>query len=80
MTDASDPIREQSPAVSAPYISPAKFSVKGYKTMDAGTLEMIWLKPMAHQYSFPATAFLSTVLTMGLEETDDENMKKHKKR
>ena len=56
MTDASDPMSEQSPAVSAPYIKPAKFSVKGYRTIDAGTLDISCERPIAHQYSLPATA------------------------
>ena len=46
--------------------------------MDAGTFEMIWLMPIDHQYSFPATRRLKKSETAGLLVIDAEKMKKQR--
>ena len=47
--------------------------------MVAGTLEMIWLIPMLHQYSLPATAFFRKPEMAGLAVMEEEKMKKQRK-
>ena len=78
MTEASEPMSEQSPAVSAPYMSPAKFFENGYKTIVDGTFDISWLRPMLHQYSLPATASLKNEAIFSFDATDEEKTKKHK--
>ena len=39
---------------------------------------MIWLDPIAHQYSRPETAPLSADAIAPFDAMDDENLKKHK--
>ena len=67
-----------SPALSTPYSRAGRFSVKGYSTMAAGTLEMIWLSRMPHQYSRPRTALCRNAEMAGLAETEEEKMKKQR--
>ena len=43
--------------------------------MVAGTLEISWLSPMAHQYSCPATAFSRNPPTEGFRATEEEKTK-----
>ena len=47
--------------------------------MVAGTLEMIWLKPMDQAYSWLATAFFSISAMFGFAEMEEEKIKKHRK-
>ena len=47
--------------------------------MEAGTFDIIWLRPIDQKYSLPATAFFKKPPMAGFADMDDENTKKHKK-
>ena len=46
--------------------------------MVAGTLEITWLIPMLHQYSFPATVFFRKPEMPGLAAMEEEKIKKQR--
>ena len=81
MTEARLPISEQRPALSKPYKSAQRpfLSVKGQRTIAAGTFEIIWLSKIEQTYSCPATTFFKKSAIAGFLQIEDEKIKKHKK-